>query len=105
MSLFALPVSVSDLTTLQNGIQFFTNVNQATQVAAQINAIPPSQTVEGYAHQLVQANLALSVVAMADFAFMNGVTDTTAHLAVISTQFLPPQAAFAVAHGFDPVVF
>ena len=30
MSLTALPVTVSDLTTLQSGIQFFTNTAEAT---------------------------------------------------------------------------
>ena len=33
MSLTALPVSVSDLTTLQQGIQFFTNNNEAAAQA------------------------------------------------------------------------
>ena len=34
MSLFALPVTVSDLTTLQSGIQFFTNTAEATTEGA-----------------------------------------------------------------------
>ena len=38
MSLTALPVSTSDLTTLQAGVQFFTNTGQATSEAAAINA-------------------------------------------------------------------
>src|SRR5262245_33450010 len=107
MSLYALPVSVSDLTTLQNGIQFFTNVPQATQEAALINNPPFSATVFSYAQQLLAANVALSQVAMADFALMLGVTDNVAHLAAISTQFLPPQFNVAVTHvpPFDPVVY
>src|SRR5262249_5482191 len=105
MSLYALPVSVSDLTTLQNGIQFFTNAPEATAETALINNPPFSTTVFSYAQQLLAANIALSQVVMADFALMMGVTDTTAHLAAISTQFLPAQQAFAVAHNFDPGVF
>jgi hypothetical protein len=38
MSLYALPVSVSDLTALQQGIQFFTNVAEAATEAAAVNA-------------------------------------------------------------------
>ena len=38
MSLTALPVSATDLTTLQAGVQFFTNTGQATSEAAAINA-------------------------------------------------------------------
>jgi hypothetical protein len=36
MSLFALPISVSDLTQLQQGIEFFTDTNEATTEAGQI---------------------------------------------------------------------
>ena len=38
MSLTALPVSQSDLTTLQQGVQFFTNPAQAASQATAINA-------------------------------------------------------------------
>ena len=38
MSLTALPVTSTDLTTLQSGVQFFTNTSQATSQAAAINA-------------------------------------------------------------------
>ena len=42
MSLFALPVTVSDLTTLQSGIQFFTNTAEATTEVGSINANQPN---------------------------------------------------------------
>src|SRR5262249_49273542 len=105
MSLYALPVTSSDLTTLQQGIQFFTNPVQAQQEAALINA--GQATVFSYAQQLLQANVSLSQVAMADFAFMFGVTDTVAHMASISTTFLPPQVAFAIQQNFfgGPTVY
>jgi hypothetical protein len=47
MSLFALPVSVSDLTTLQLGIEFFSNSTEAMTQAAAING--NMTTVDTYA--------------------------------------------------------
>ena len=82
MSLTALPVTVSDLTQLQQGIEFFTNTAEATAQAATINA--PGTTTASvfiYATQLLANNLSLSQVAMADTAIMEGGTiavgDTT----------------------------
>ena len=49
MSLFALPVTVADLTQLQAGIEFFTNTAEATAEAAAINAPGATETVFTYA--------------------------------------------------------
>ena len=107
MSLFALPVSVADLTQLQQGIQFFTNTAEATAEAAAINADEATESVFTYAAKLIQSNISLSQVAMADTAIMEGGTipvgDTTTPntLTFLSTQFLPAQVATAIAHGFN----
>ena len=94
MSLYALPVTSSDLLQLQNGIQFFTNDAQA---ATQTTLINTNQgTVFSYANTLLANNVSTSQVAMADFAYALGKTDTVAHLGGIATGFLPPQVKFAV---------
>jgi hypothetical protein len=54
---------------------------------------------------LLANNISLSQVAMAVDSLMFGVTDNTTELAKLSTQFLPPQVANAVAHGFNPTVY
>jgi hypothetical protein len=105
MSLTALPVTSSDLTTLQQGLTFTTNATDAANQANAINAPGSSVSVFTYAASLINANLSLSQVAMGLFPFMAGVTDTTAHIGVITTQFLPAQVAFAVSKGFNPTVF
>src|SRR5271166_1957505 len=110
MSLYALPVSVADLEQLQLGIQFYTNVAEATTEAALINAGSPGQTVFSYAEQLLAANISTSQVAMADNTLMY---DQLASVSTLSTQcvgppapgFLPSQVTYAIAHGFDPTVF
>jgi hypothetical protein len=94
MSLYALPVSSSDLTALQQGIQFTTNPGEAnTQADAIKNG---STTVFAYAQSLLGKSVSTSQVAMADFAYALGKTDTVAHLGGIATGFLPPQVKFAV---------
>jgi hypothetical protein len=111
MSLFALPVSVADLTQLQQGIQFFTNTAEATAEAAAINADEATESVLTYAAKLIQSNISLSQVAMADTAIMEGGTipigDTTTPntLTFLSTQFLPAQVATGIAHGFNGTVY
>ena len=111
MSLFALPVTVADLTQLQQGIEFFTNTAEATAEAAAINAPGATETVFTYAAQLIQNNISLSQVAMADTALMEGATvavgDTRdpEYPDVPRTQFLPAQVATAIAHGFNPTVY
>jgi hypothetical protein len=103
MSLYALPVSTSDLTQLQLGIEFFTNVPDATDEAALINA--GRDTVQNYANPLLFHNISLSQVAMAVDSLMFGVTDNTTELTKLATQFLPAQVANAVANGFNPTVY
>ena len=106
--LTGLPVSVSDLTTLQKGIQFFTNSAEATAEAAAINATPTTESVFTYAAKLINNQISLSQVAVADFAVMTGVTDTVAHLTAITNDFLSGpngQVALAVSKGLNPTVF
>src|SRR5262249_32251964 len=83
----------------------FTNAAEAQTEAALINN--SGATVFSYAQQLLATNVSLSQVAMADFAEMFGVTDTTTHLAAISTTFLPPQVAFEIQQNFlgGPTVY
>ena len=103
MSLFALPVTMADLTQLQLGIQFFTNNAEATAEVTTINA--GTDTVSAYANRLLNSNISLSQVAMAVDSLMYGVTDTVAEQAKLSTQFLPPQVANAIKNGFNPTVY
>jgi hypothetical protein len=105
MSLFALPVSVSDLTQLQLGIEFFTNTTEATAEAGKITNPPSTPTVYSYAVELLANNISLSQVAMAVDSLMFGVTDNITELTKLATQFLPPQVANAVANGFNPTVY
>jgi hypothetical protein len=105
MSLFALPVTVADLLQLQTGIQFFTNQAEAVAEAANINSPGATETVYSYAVKLLSANISLSQVAMAVDSLMYGVTDNVAELTKLSTQFLPPQVATAIANGYNPTVF
>jgi hypothetical protein len=105
MSLYALPVSVGDLTQLQLGIEFLSNTTEATNEAALINNPPHAATVSSYVNQLLANNISLSQVAMAVDSLMFGVTDNTTELAKLSTQFLPKQVAAAVANGLNPTVY
>ena len=114
MPLTSLPVTAADLEALQLGIGFFTDAAQATSEAAAINANTPNgPTVYSYAAQLLSSQISLSQVAMADSAYMEGTTvaagsitaPATNTLALFTTQFLPPQVAYALAHGFNPTVF
>ena len=111
MSLTALPVSATDLTTLQAGVQFFTNTGQATSQAAAINAPGSTQSVFTYAASLINSNISLSQVTMAVSAIAEsgtiavGDTTTPNTLTFLSTQFLPAQVAFAAANGFNQTVF
>ena len=112
MSLTALPVSVTDLTTLQQGVQFFTNNNEAAAQVAAIN-LPGTTTASVfiYTAQLLQNNIGLSQVAMAVTAIGEGGsiavgnTTTPNTLTFLSTQFLPAQVAAAIANNFNPTVY
>ena len=111
MSLTALPVLATDLTTLQAGVQFFTNTGQATSEAAAINAPGSTQSVFTYAASLINSNISLSQVTMAVSAIAEsgtiavGDTATPNTLTFLSTQFLPAQVAFAAANGLNQTVF
>jgi hypothetical protein len=110
MSLSALPVSVSDLTTLQQGIQFFTNTAEAMAEAAAINTPGSGETVASYAATLLENNISTSQVAMAVSALAErtiaiGDASTPNTLTHLSTQFLPDQVAYANAHGLNPTVY
>ena len=92
-------MTVSDLTTLQQGIEFSTDTIEAT---AQVGAINNgAETVFTYAAELINANLPFSQVAMATTALMFSETATTAILGNISSNFLPAQVALANANGFN----
>ena len=103
MPLTALPVSVTDLTILQQGVQFFTNNNEAAAQVAAIN-LPGTTTASVfiYTAQLLQNNIGLSQVAMAVSAIAEGGTilvgntTTPNTLTFLSTQFLPAQFAIGV---------
>jgi hypothetical protein len=105
MSLYVLPVSSSDLTLLQQGISFSTNPTEADNQAKAITA--GGTTVFSYAQTLLGQNRSTSQVAMADFAYALGKTDTVAHLDGIATGFLPPQVKFAVDNNLagGPTVY
>jgi hypothetical protein len=105
MSLYVLPVSVSDLTQLQFGLEFFTNTTEATNEAALITNPPYTATVDSYAAQLLANNISLSQVAMAVDSLMFGVTDSTTELTKLARQFLPPQVSVAVANGLNPTLY
>jgi hypothetical protein len=105
MSLYYVPVSVGDLTQLQLGIEFFSNTIEAITEAALITNPPHTATVSSYANQLLANNISLSQLAMAVDSLMSGVTDNVTELTKLSTQFLPPQVAAAVASGLNPTMY
>ena len=105
MSLFVLPTTPADLIALEEGIQFFTNTDDATSEVILINASGWRDTVDSYALKLIAANISLSVVAMGVDSLMFGATDTVAELAHISMQFLPGQVTNAIANGLNPTVY
>src|SRR5690242_9036281 len=105
MSLFVRPVSPSDLTQLQLGIEFFSDLTEATSEAGQITDPPGPPTVYSYASQLLAENISFSEVAMAVDSLMFGVTDNITELTKLTRQFLPAQVATALANGFDPTVY
>ena len=105
------PVSVSALTTLQQGIQFFTDSAEAIAEAAAINATPTTESVFTYAAKLINSQISLAQVAMADSALMEGGTigvgntTTPNTLTFFSRVFLPAQVTNAIANGFSPTVY
>ena len=111
MSLSALPVTPVDLTTLQAGVQFFTNAGQASSQATVINTPGSGQSVFTYTASLLNSNIQLSQVAMAVGAIAEsgtlavGDAATPNTLTFFTTNFLPAQIAFGAAHGFNQTVY
>ena len=105
MSLFVRPVSATDLTQLQLGLEFFTNPTEAMTEAGLITDPPNTPTVFSYAQQLLANDISLSQVAMAVDSLMFGVTDNVTELTKLATQFLPAQVAAALAAGLNPTVY
>lgn len=104
MSLYALPVSASDLLTLQQGITFTTNNSEATSEAALING--GSDTVANYANTLFGRQISLHQVAMlVDTLMNNNSTDTISEMQNLVLNFLPGQVANAIANGYNPTVY
>jgi len=111
MSLTALPVVASDLTTLQQGIQFFTNTTEATSEATVINTPGSGQSVFTYAASLLNSNISLSQVTMAVGAIAEsgtlavGTAATPNTLTHFTMQFLPAQIALAASLGLNQTVY
>src|SRR5262245_37711314 len=106
MSLNALPVTSSDITTLQQGLTFTSNAATAQSAANAINAPGSTVTVFTTAATLLGplSSPSLSQIAMGNFAVMTGATDTVAHMTGI-LGFLQSQQAFGASKGFDGFVF
>jgi hypothetical protein len=111
MGLTVAPVSLADITQLQQGITFTTDAAGAAAALAAINATPPTQTVYGYAVQLLASNISLSQVAMADSALMEGGTiavgnNTTSNTLTFFTQgLLAASIPIAVKFNLNQTVF
>jgi hypothetical protein len=78
-------------------------LDQATTIANAI--IAGAQTEAQYVRGLLSqaANTALPAVAVE--GSMYGAVGTSAEITLLTTQFLPPQAAFATQHGLNPQVY
>ena len=116
MSLTALPVTATDIATLEQGVQFFQSsaANQAS-VAASINAPGSTTSVFTYTASLLGLTApSLAQVAMADTAVLEGGTiavgnaTTTNTLTFLATSFLPAQFAVGATLaplGVNPTLF
>jgi hypothetical protein len=111
MSLTALPVTTSDLTTLQLGVQFFSNSTQAASEVTSINTPGSGASVFTYAASLITSNISLSQVAMAVGAIAEsgtlavGAAGTANTLTHFTMDFLPAQIAFAASQGLNQTVY
>jgi hypothetical protein len=102
MSLYALPVTNSDITALQQGILFTTT--SATDVANQVSSIntPGSTTsVTSYANQLLASVQSSSQAAMGVTALMAGQSQAAATLANLVTNpgLIPSFQSFALTNN------
>ena len=104
MSLYALQVTTTDITQLQQGILFTTT--NATDVANQVSAINApgaTQTVNSYANQLLASVQSTSQMAMGVTALETGATPTVATLTNLVTNpgVIPAYVNFAASKGLD----
>ena len=80
MSLTALPVSVTDMTDLQAGMQTFTDAAAAAQQVLAINGGTPGSSVFNYATALQAANNIATTSAMVTDALVLGGVPTAGQL-------------------------
>ena len=94
-------------TTIQNDYLGITrellSVDQAALIASAINAGTQSET--GFVNSLFPQVANTSIPAVAVEATMYGAVGTSNEVTALATQFLPAQAANAIAHGFNPQVY
>lgn len=102
ISLTALPVTQAEILTLQQKVSVRQNASEATSRAADINA--GTNTVKGYACELLTNNTPLAQVAMCVRSIMIS-TPPIAEFENIVKNFLPNQVAWAVAYGYNPTVY
>ncbi len=92
MSLFALPVTLTDIENLQQGIEFQTNPAQAAVLEGQINA--GTSTVFAAAQQMLLAMEPLSWVVMAVDSLMSDAVQSEAEMTNLTVNFLPAQLSY-----------
>ena len=104
MSLYALPVTATDITALQNAILFSTTstTDINNQVTA-INAPGATETVTSYASSLLAGVVSTSQMAMAVSAEETGASQTVATLTnlVNNPAIIPAYVQFATAQGLN----
>lgn len=103
MSLNAIPVTSSDLIDLQHALQSVTNTAEANAQTTLINN--GGNTVFQYGANMLDNNISITQVAMADWAVMTGKTPTQAQLDNVEQNFLPGQVHTANVNGYNPTVY
>jgi hypothetical protein len=76
---------------------------QAAQVVDSINT--GKQTEFSYVNELLSQVANTTIAAVAVEGSMYGAVGTSAEITLLATQFLPPQVANAINHGFNPQVY
>jgi hypothetical protein len=103
----AAPADVIAATTIQNDYLGITRLalplDQATSVVNAINA--GSLTESQYVNSLLSQVANTSIPAVAVEGSMYGAVGTSAEVTLLAAQFLPPQVANALSHGFNPQVY
>jgi hypothetical protein len=77
--------------------------DQANSVANSINS--GAQTEFQYVSSLIAQATDGTIPAIAVEATMYGVVGTSTEITTLATQYLPPQIANAIQHGFNPIVY